>query len=502
MTIRFLKPWNGYQPDAVVSGLTNESALIAGGLASDDLDGGNDGRTYEAKLATDASGNVTRLVGPRKNYRITPEGARKAASAGTRMDILGSSWTLAKTASAGSAVLSNTYPIRTQPDITPLLLSGTSTAGSQYVRITQALASSVINREIAITVPIFIPDHTKVSQIGILLSSDGFAAKSWSTYYTPEFSGLHMVGLSERITQGLAGGLQYSGAGGIGTEETITHLRIQMTLANTVSGAISIGQPILGARSPAKIMLPVDDGDSSIMRRLDSALPWSAYEYATRCGIKMSFFLIYDRLNTAGYFTTADVMRILADGHAVFPHGESSLASLANDAARRADVEHNIAGLASLGIARTDLLDCYAYPNGVFETSAGDTSIFQLLHDAGFRLARTAARRAQIPIQCGFHRPYTLPILGYYEDVGGGGETASEAVKLINDLHVCGGLGIFTFHQFTAGAPATDIQVQQSTFVGMCDQIFGHISGGGMESVTPHDLCADYELSTPAVSDL
>jgi hypothetical protein len=25
MTIRFLKPWNGYQPDAVVSGLTNEA---------------------------------------------------------------------------------------------------------------------------------------------------------------------------------------------------------------------------------------------------------------------------------------------------------------------------------------------------------------------------------------------------------------------------------------------------------------------------------------------
>ena len=64
MTIRFLKPWNGYQPDAVVSGLTNEAALIAGGLASDDLDGGNDGRTYEAKFATDASGNVTGLVGP------------------------------------------------------------------------------------------------------------------------------------------------------------------------------------------------------------------------------------------------------------------------------------------------------------------------------------------------------------------------------------------------------------------------------------------------------
>ena len=70
MTIRFLKPWNGYQPDQVVSGLTNEAALIAGGLASADLDGGNDGRTYEAKFATDASGNTV-LVGPDGDIELT-----------------------------------------------------------------------------------------------------------------------------------------------------------------------------------------------------------------------------------------------------------------------------------------------------------------------------------------------------------------------------------------------------------------------------------------------
>lgn len=70
MTVRFLQSWNGYQPDAVVSGLTNEATLIAAGIATSDTDGGNDGRTYEAKFATDAAGNVTGLVGPDGLIRI------------------------------------------------------------------------------------------------------------------------------------------------------------------------------------------------------------------------------------------------------------------------------------------------------------------------------------------------------------------------------------------------------------------------------------------------
>jgi hypothetical protein len=428
--------------------------------------------------------------------------SQRGAFAGTPLDILGGTWAVTQTATVPSAVRSNSFPIRTQPGVTPLLITGTSTAGSQYVRVTQALASSFVNREVAVTVPVFIPDYTKVASVSILLSSDGFASKFWQTVYTPEFSGLHMIGLSERITQGIAGGQQYTGSGSIGTEEAITNIRIQMTLANTVTGSISVGQPIVGAKKRAQVLMSVDDGEALIMRRLDSNFPWSPYEYATRSGIKLSFFLIPALLNTANYLTTSDVARIVADGHRVYPHGAASLAGLASDAARRADVEANIAGLAALGISRADLLKCYAYPNGIFEVSAGDTSIFQIMRDAGFVLARTAARRAQIPVQCGFHRQYTMPILGYYEDVGGGGETAAEVLKLVNDLVVCGGLGVFTFHKFVVGTPTVDLEIQQSQFITLCDQLVGHMNGGALESVTPHDLVSEYGLAVPSISDL
>ena len=445
----------------------------------------------------------TSLVSGDRNYLLMADRSKRGAFAGTPLDILGATWTVTKTASVGTAALSSSYPIRTQPGVTPLLISGTSTAGSQYVRATQTLASSFTNREVAVTVPVFVPDHTKVAQIAILLSSDGFSSKFWQTYYTPEFSGLHMIGLSERITQGLAGGQQYTGSGGIGTEEAITNVRIQMTLANTVSGSISIGQPIVGAKKKAQILMSVDDGEALIMRRLDSSFPWSPYEYATRCGIKLSFFLIPALLNTANYLTTADVARIVADGHRIYPHGASSLAGMADDAERRADVEANIAGLVALGISRSDLLKCYAYPNGIFEVSAGDTSIFQIMHDAGFVLARTASRRAQVPVQCGFHRPYTLPILGYYEDIAAaGGETAAEVVKLVNDLVVVGGLGVFTFHKFVVGTPTVDLEIKQSEFITLCDQLVGHMNGGALESVTPHDLVTEYGLSVPTIGNL
>jgi len=62
MTVRMLQYWNGYSPDAIVTGLSNESALIAAGYATADLDGANDGRIDDAKLRTNAAGSVS-LVG-------------------------------------------------------------------------------------------------------------------------------------------------------------------------------------------------------------------------------------------------------------------------------------------------------------------------------------------------------------------------------------------------------------------------------------------------------
>lgn len=63
MTVRMLQYWNGHSPDDIVTGLSNEAALIAAGYATADLDGANNGRIDDAKLRTNADGSVS-LVGP------------------------------------------------------------------------------------------------------------------------------------------------------------------------------------------------------------------------------------------------------------------------------------------------------------------------------------------------------------------------------------------------------------------------------------------------------
>jgi len=69
MTIRFIQSWNGYQPDQIVSGLTNEATIIAAGIARSDIDGDNDGEVGLAKWSTDASGNTVLVGTDNRNIR-------------------------------------------------------------------------------------------------------------------------------------------------------------------------------------------------------------------------------------------------------------------------------------------------------------------------------------------------------------------------------------------------------------------------------------------------
>lgn len=63
MTIRMLKPWNGYQPDQIVSFTAPEEARLVGlGLASTDLDGDAEGLSL-VKAAVNATGEITFSTG-------------------------------------------------------------------------------------------------------------------------------------------------------------------------------------------------------------------------------------------------------------------------------------------------------------------------------------------------------------------------------------------------------------------------------------------------------
>lgn len=412
--------------------------------------------------------------------------------------LTGSSWTLATTATGASATKVSTYPIPSQPSVTPLLLTGTSTGAGQYVRATHTLSPGITSRKLAISIPVFIPDYTKVASITISVSYDAFASTSWNTVYTPEFSGNHVIGLSARIVQGLAGGLQYTTGTGATTETPFTSLRYQVTLATSVTGSVSFGDPVINAADTAELLVTVDDGDASFMRQLDSALPWSPFEYLVNRNVPATNFLIYSLIGTAGYLSATDVAQLLAAGHCVCPHGATSMASLADDAARRADVLANINGLLSFGVPDEMVRAMYAYPNGVFEVSAGDTSIMQILRDNRIRSARTASRRATSPNHVAPHRQYHTPIIGHYTDVGGGGETTAITKARVRDLVETGGTGVLTFHKFVVGSPTVDIEIQLSEFISLIDDIVAYRNAGALSTITAMDFANAHFLTPPS----
>lgn len=481
-------------PDLIAL-VDRQSGKVSNILTDEALNGASNEALVRA--TTDPVSGGIEMRGP-DGLPIAPA-SPQVKQAGVQRDISGITWTVTQTASAPS-VTASSGQITAQPGGGTVRIAGTASVAGQYVRATGALPASFVSRGMEVSVPVFIPDYTKVQSITVAFSSDAFASKQLYCQYTPEFSGLHFVGLNDRFIQGVAGGQLYQAVGGeVSDGTTFTHCRLQLTM-NTGSTFVYFGKPVIGARKRARIMLTVDDGESWIMQKLDSTRPYSVFQYCQATGIKMTHFLIYSLIGTAGYHTVQDVQRILDAGHQICPHGATSLAGLANDAARRADVQANINGLKSLGVPESMLLDCYAYPNGVFEVSAGDTTIMQILRDFGFRTARTASRRAFVPIDAGVHRQYHLPILGHYTDIGGGGETEAETLQLLEDLCASGGLGIEVFHKFSLATPTDVLQTKYSSMLLFLDRIRSYINAGSMVSITPSDLVREFNLTVPATN--
>jgi len=102
MTVRMLQYWNGHSPDDIVTGLSNEAALIAAGYATADLDGANRGRIDDAKLRTTADGSVS-LVGP--DGVVYPVPTQRAA----RVAIMGDSIAQQNTYVSATGVNKNQY---------------------------------------------------------------------------------------------------------------------------------------------------------------------------------------------------------------------------------------------------------------------------------------------------------------------------------------------------------------------------------------------------------
>lgn len=417
-----------------------------------------------------------------------------------QLSVVGNAWTVVGTAGTPTFAQDASKTIECQPGVVPLVCRGSASADGQYVRATTTIPSTT-SSDISISVPVYIEDYTKIQNIQVLVSKDGFATTSWATTYSVSqagnmaANGLQIVGINERIS-GLAAGSQFTTGNGATTEDAFTSLRLQVNYLNGSAGsAVYFGNPVVNGKGRGRMTIEFDDGDASIFSRVDSSMAWNAIDYMYAKGLRGTFNLIYSRIGTAGYITENHVRKLMDMGHCICVHGDYSLASLANDSARRADVAANLNGLRSLGVPDDMLLAQYAFPNGVYENTPGDQSIIKIIQDYGFKSARGANRRSFEPNYAGYGYRWTGNILGHYDaGYAGGAETVAIDKYRTDQLVSTGGLGRFLFHKIILSAFSANIQIKLSDFMLLCDYWAAYAAAGSLDIVTPQDNVTHYGL--------
>jgi len=423
-----------------------------------------------------------------------------------QLDITGLTWTVTQTAGSPSAAKDATKVIASQPGVAPLVIRGSASADGQYVRATATIPATS-SSDLSISIPIHIEDYTKIQSVLIAFSKDGFATTQWYATHTVsqagnlDYNGEQILGLSERAAAtsvGFVSGMVWQQTGGGTTADSFTSIRIQVAFLNGSAGSgVWFGNPIINGKGRARLSIELDDGSSTIFQRVTAALPWNAVQYMYSKGLRATFNLIYSLIGTAGYITAADVGRLLDMGMHIGVHGATSLASLGNDAARRADILANYNGLLGLGVPSEMLLAHYAYPNGVYERTStpGDQEIITAVRELGFKTARTAARRQFQPNYAGYHCQYTENILGHYDaGYAGGVETIAIDTARLRLLVSSGGFGTFLFHQFVDTTLSDNIQITLTDFITFIDLVSGFVQAGTLDVVTPMDNVAYYGL--------
>ena len=397
MTIRFLKPWNGYQPDAVVSGLTNEAALIAGGLASYDLDGGNDGRTYEAKLATDAIGNVTGLVGPDGRRLLNQFFPRANHAAGPGESLYVFNDHTAVTGVSGPTLSTSTaITWNGQPTVAVTAPTAGATVGVQKLSLSTPL------RNKSLVLPVYIEDYTKVEKIQVYFGQGATIATNYVHYnYTisttdmHKYNGWHLYEVTENqlIVVG-------SGVAADGTPVLSLRVDVKASAGNTCT--VYLGDARLNIRSRPVVMFTFDDGRASVIK--------SAAPIMQKYNIQGTSYVIPPRLGTSTFMSESDIS-VLHDlgwciaNHAYNSSGTSDSYAEIGLAAYVSEVEQCRDWLSSRGYTGAFH---HAYVEGSY-----DGTLATALAAAGIVTARTVAGNTSTGAQAmctnyGLHRRMAL----------------------------------------------------------------------------------------------
>lgn len=323
---------------------------------------------------------------------------------------------------------------------------------SNFAQVLRTLAAPInTSKDGKLCAWVFIPDYSTIDtsngiQIALL---DPTLTKTIYAHYVPQHSGWNCINLYEAMAGTYSGGMIYGATGGATMSDLYQTMRIRVYPKGTATAVVDMDSWHFGPRNRPKLLITVDDGDDDFWTNIGGVVP---YDYLNNAGLKHTSYIIGSLIGTDGYLTEANLLSMYNAGHDLATHGERNLTTLANDAARRADVAANKNWLLSKGFARA--ADHYAYPNGAYEMYAGDDSIFQIMRDMGIKTARAVVRRMLNDCSTGVANHLYYQSLGHSHPA----ETGGLLLTRLDDLAKVGGVMFNTFHQWSNGTPSSPVQ--------------------------------------------
>ena len=323
---------------------------------------------------------------------------------------------------------------------------------SNFAQVLRTLASPInMSKDGKLCVWVYIPDYSTIDttngiQVALL---DPTLNKTLYANYIPQYSGWNCINLYEAMAGTYSGGMTYGTIGGATMADLYQTMRIRVYPKGTATAVVDMDSWHFGPRNRPKLLITVDDGDDDFWTNIGGVVP---YDYLNNAGLKHTSYIIGSLIGTAGYLTEANLLSMYNAGHDLATHGELNLTSLANDAARRADVAANKNWLLSKGFARA--ADHYAYPNGAYEMTPGDDSIFQIMRDMGMKTARAVVRRTLNDCSTGVANHLCYQALGHSHPA----ETGGLLLTRLDDLAKVGGVMFNCFHQWSNGTPSSSVQ--------------------------------------------
>lgn len=324
MTIRMLKPWNGYQPDQILSFSTAEETRLVGlGLADYDLDGAADALEL-VKAQRTLTGGINFSAGGTDCTSALSFGRRKGrafrGTYGRRVAL----WSGASLQSSqGTAAL-----------VTPTSLPPLPDGSTKVLRLTQNAAQSY-GQQICETAD-YTPSGTTTVSVGIWVNNPSGASLSaradffnasgsrsfWFYYTVDPTNGWQFLTLSPK-----------SKAGDIFTwPEAVHYVRVGQRDAGgdtwPAGATCDFGPVYLDTKARPRFIISVDDGTSTVYHPGNITAGWPASgrsfrEIVEYYGFKGTAYIIPSLIGTNGYLTRQELLELYGTGWTIGSHSWS-----------------------------------------------------------------------------------------------------------------------------------------------------------------------------------